>query len=84
MRLTFPHYIFSEKEIRDFKRRERVVSLLIKGETWKSIKETTGAHLQTISTISKRLKGTGQKIPTAKGNRLLISKPVFVFGASEV
>lgn len=76
---NFSSQIFSEKEVRDFKRRQEVIRLLRVGETWKKIREKTGAHLQTIALIAKRLKTL--KEPKSKTSQT--KKPnqaIFVFG----
>ena len=78
--LSFPEQIFSEKEIRDFKRRAKVAKLLGVGERWKKIKEETGAHLQTIAIVSKRLKSRTATPKTHSRSRA--GKPIFTFGKS--
>ncbi len=76
--LEFSKYIFSEKEIEDLKRRVLVAKLLRVGETWKKIKAETGAHLQTIALVSKRLKKEKNLRSVPKKNQ---TRPIFNFGA---
>lgn len=82
--MNWPDYIFSEKEITDFKRRGEVAKKLKAGITWKNIKETTGAHLQTIAIISKRLKSGKENSSTQRsdgtGPETRNKRPIFVFG----
>ena len=78
--ITVPAYILSEKEIKDLERRVRVAKLLRVGETWEKIKKATGAHLQTIALVSKRLKLT----KTKKGisNQKSVTSSLFSYGQS--
>ena len=78
--IIFPRIIFSQKEIRDFQKRTKVVKLLGAGERWKKIKEKTGAHLQTIAIVAKRLKI--KKSPLITHSRVREFKPIFTFGKS--
>jgi len=64
-----------------------VAKLLRVGESWKNIKEETGAHLQTIAIISKRLKsertGLNSMVSKKLNERSDGKGPVFVFGHTD-
>lgn len=77
--LNLPRNALSEKEIKDFERRIKVIKLLRVGERWQKIKEKTGAHLQTIAIIAKRLKKQKQN---QKALTVRQKKPIFIFGQS--
>ncbi|MCL5004059.1 MAG: Trp family transcriptional regulator [Patescibacteria group bacterium] len=87
MLIKFPQEIFSPKELLDFKRRVRVSEFLKSGKTWNEIRQKTGAHLQTISLVSKRLKAAkssrpGGSIPKTN-QRTRRGRTIFVFGQPE-
>lgn len=80
--VNFPQNIFSEKELTDFKRRQEVVRLLGVGETWKNIRSKTGAHLQTIAILAKRLKSQKVDSQFKPSQNQKLSSPIFEFGSS--
>lgn len=86
MKLSFPDYVFSQKEIKDLKRRQKVAGMLRVGEKWQKIKGVTGAHLQTIAIISRRLKSQNKIKSKQHGTTdagTVDKKTIFVFGHAE-